>query len=85
LSGDRWYPHLERQIAATSAIMRVADDWPGFKRMFRRAFPRVGDQPDMLPDPHRPDEDKTPLRGGVFYNRRSPTEAALIHLAKLSL
>ncbi|BCH32651.1 hypothetical protein MesoLjLc_45810 [Mesorhizobium sp. L-8-10] len=43
-------PHLERQLAATTAIMRVADDWPSFKRMFARAFPRKGDQTELLPD-----------------------------------
>jgi hypothetical protein len=52
LSDDVGNPHLERQIAATAAIMRVADDWPSFKRMFARAFPQQGDQIEiMLEDP----------------------------------
>lgn len=50
LSEDVGNPHLERQIAATSAIMRVADDWPAFKRMFKRAFPKLGDQTEIFPD-----------------------------------
>lgn len=33
------HPHLERQLAATTAIMKVADDWPEFKRMFIKAHP----------------------------------------------
>lgn len=58
LSDDVGNPHLERQIAATSAIMRIADDWPAFKRMFQRAFPKPGDQADMLLDQLRSsDED----------------------------
>lgn len=43
------HPHLERQIAATTTLMRAAEDWPNFKRMFSRAFPKTGDQIDMLP------------------------------------
>lgn len=50
LSDDVGNPHLERQIAATSAIMRVAEDWPAFKRMFARAFPRQGDQIEIALD-----------------------------------
>jgi hypothetical protein len=30
--------------------MRVADDWPAFKRMFKRAFPRQGDQAEIALD-----------------------------------
>lgn len=41
------HPHLERQIAATTALMRAADDWPMFKRMFKRAFKRDGEQIEM--------------------------------------
>jgi hypothetical protein len=48
LSEDVGNPHLERQIAATTAIMRVADDWPQFKRMFKKAFPRPEQQEELL-------------------------------------
>jgi hypothetical protein len=48
LTDDVGHPHLERQIAATTAVMRVADNWPQFKRMFSKAFPQAGDQADML-------------------------------------
>ena len=43
------HPHLERQIAATTTLMRAAEDWPNFKRMFARAFPKSGDQTELLP------------------------------------
>lgn len=47
LTDDVGNPHLERQIAATTALMRAADDWPMFKRMFKRAFRRAGDQVEL--------------------------------------
>lgn len=43
-------PHLERQISATTVLMRASDDWPSFKRLFAKAFPRNGDQIELLPD-----------------------------------
>lgn len=43
------HPHLERQIAATTTLMRASDDWPTFKRLFSRAFPKNGDQTELLP------------------------------------
>lgn len=51
LSENVGHPHLERQIAATTAIMRVADDWPQFKRMFSKAFPKQDQQIELLPEP----------------------------------
>lgn len=50
LSEDVGNPHLERQISATTVLMRASDDWPSFKRLFARAFPKSGDQIEMLPD-----------------------------------
>lgn len=50
LSDDVGNPHLERQIAATTALMRAADDWPMFKKMFKRAFERSGEQMEMRLD-----------------------------------
>jgi hypothetical protein len=38
LSDNIGNPHLERQLAATTALMRAADDWPQFKRMFAKSF-----------------------------------------------
>lgn len=50
LSDTVGHPHLEKQLTAVTTILRVADDWPGFKRMFAKAFPKKGDQIDMLTD-----------------------------------
>lgn len=41
-------PHLEKQLAAVTTIMRIADDWPSFKRMFAKAFPKKGDQIELV-------------------------------------
>lgn len=49
LTEEVGHPHLERQIAATTTLMRASDNWPTFKRLFARAFPKSGDQIDMLP------------------------------------
>lgn len=49
LTDDVGHPHLERQIAATTTLMRASDDWPTFKRLFGRAFPKQGDQTELLP------------------------------------
>lgn len=48
LTDEVGHPHLERQIAATTTLMRASDDWPTFKRLFIRAFPKSGDQIELL-------------------------------------
>jgi hypothetical protein len=48
LTDEVGHPHLERQIAATTTLMRASDDWPTFKRLFARAFPKSGDQTELL-------------------------------------
>ena len=45
LTEEVGHPHLEKQITSTTTIMRIADDWPQFKRMFAKAFPK---QPEAL-------------------------------------
>lgn len=47
LSEEVGNPHLERQIAATTMLMRAADDWASFKRMFKRAKERKGPQIEL--------------------------------------
>lgn len=47
LTDDVGNPHLQQQITATTTLMRAAEDWPSFKRMFTRAFPQTGDQMDL--------------------------------------
>ncbi|HEV2557978.1 MAG TPA: P63C domain-containing protein [Microvirga sp.] len=54
LTEDVGNPHLERQIVATTTLMRVADNWPAFKRMFARAFPQEGDQIELEVDAEQP-------------------------------
>jgi hypothetical protein len=49
LSEEVGHPHLERQISATTTLMRASEDWPTFKRLFARAFPKSGDQIELLP------------------------------------
>lgn len=50
LTEDVGNRHLERQIAVTTTLMRAADSWPSFKRLFARAFRKEGDQIELLPD-----------------------------------
>jgi len=50
LTEDVGNRHLERQIAVTTTLMRAADNWPTFKRLFARAFPKGGDQIELLSD-----------------------------------
>ncbi|BCH11915.1 hypothetical protein MesoLj131c_61730 [Mesorhizobium sp. 131-3-5] len=50
LTEDVGNPHLERQISATTVLMRASDDWPSFKRLFAKAFPQSGDQIELLPE-----------------------------------
>ena len=50
LTAEVGHPHLQQQITATTTLMRAAEDWPAFKRMFTRAFPRSGDQMDLSLD-----------------------------------
>ena len=50
LTEDVGNRHLERQIAVTTTLMRAADSWPSFKKLFARAFRKEGDQIELLPD-----------------------------------
>ncbi|MBY5501245.1 hypothetical protein HFO82_21860 [Rhizobium leguminosarum] len=34
LTEDVGHPHLERQITATTTLMRASDDWTGFKKLY---------------------------------------------------
>jgi len=37
-------PHLDRQITVVTTLMRIAQDNHDFEALFRRAFPRIGEQ-----------------------------------------
>jgi hypothetical protein len=47
LTEDVGNPNLQHQITATTTLMRAADSWPAFKRLFNRAFPKSRTQIDM--------------------------------------
>lgn len=49
-------PHLDRQITVVTTLMRVASDQHDFEALFRRAFPRSGEQQLIRYD--APDEEE---------------------------
>jgi hypothetical protein len=64
LTGEIGHPHLEKQVAVVTALMRVSPDWDAFMRNFNRNFrPHMPEQKDLfeelgpLPDnvKNRPD------------------------------
>lgn len=50
LTHEVGHPHLEGQITKVVTLMQASDNWPMFKRLFERVFPKKGSQPDLLPD-----------------------------------
>ena len=40
-------PHLEKQVAIVTTLMRVASNWRSFERLFQRAFPSGPEQLEM--------------------------------------
>jgi hypothetical protein len=38
LSDDIGHPHLEKHLSKVIGLMQAAEDWPEFKRLFRRVF-----------------------------------------------
>jgi hypothetical protein len=51
-------PHLDRQIVATTTVMKIADGKDDFEVKFRRAFPKRGDQ-QTFTFPAPPPDDPT--------------------------
>jgi hypothetical protein len=51
LSDHTGNPHLDRQIVATTTIMKLADDKEDFKGKFRKLFPKRGDQEEFEYEP----------------------------------
>ena len=41
LTEDVGHPHLQRQITATTTLMRASEDWDGFKKLFEAAKKRT--------------------------------------------
>jgi hypothetical protein len=59
LTGDIGNPHLEKQVAVVTALMRISPDWDTFMRNFNRNFrPHLPEQQglfgDMDPIPELP-------------------------------
>ncbi|WP_300461265.1 hypothetical protein [Desulfobacula sp.] len=51
LTEDTGNPHLEKQVAVVTALMRVSTNWRSFKRLFERNFqPPGGYQEEMFED-----------------------------------
>lgn len=51
LTPDIGEPHLNKQVIEVTTLARVSDDKDAFFAMFRRAFPKRGDQLSLLPPP----------------------------------
>lgn len=51
LTQDIGNPHLEKQVASVTTLMRVSNTWAGFKRLFDKAFPRREQQEELFPEP----------------------------------
>ena len=49
LTGDIGHPHLEKQVAVVTALMRISPDWDSFMRNFNRNFrPHLPEQKDLF-------------------------------------
>lgn len=44
-------PHLEKQVASVTTLMRVSGNWNMFKRLFDKAFPPRQKQGELFPAP----------------------------------
>lgn len=44
------HPHLEKHIASVTTLLRISDNWDGFKKVFIKAFPLSGDQQALFDD-----------------------------------
>lgn len=54
LTQDIGNPHLEKQVASVTTLMRASNTWSMFKRLFDKAFPRRERQREMF---HEPESD----------------------------
>ena len=50
LTSDIGHPHVEKLVAVNTMLFRVSDNKSQFWRNYMRAFPKPGDQFDLLPD-----------------------------------
>jgi P63C domain len=50
LTSDIGHPHIEKLVAVNTVLFRISDNRAAFWRAYTRAFPKVGDQLDLLSD-----------------------------------
>ena len=48
LTGDIGNPHLERQVAVITTLMKVSPNWKNFERSFKRAFSHEPEQMEWI-------------------------------------
>ncbi len=48
MTADIGHPALNNHLQGVLAIMRASSSWQGFNRLLKKAFPRVGDQLELL-------------------------------------
>jgi len=49
LTSEIGHPHVEKLVAVNTMLFRVSDDKDDFKRNYMKAFPKKGDQYELLP------------------------------------
>ncbi|MEN6625637.1 MAG: P63C domain-containing protein [Candidatus Sumerlaeia bacterium] len=59
LTEDIGNPHLEKQVASVTTLMRASPNWSFFKRLFIRAFPRQSGQTDWIEELGGIDDDES--------------------------
>jgi hypothetical protein len=50
LTSDIGHPHVEKLVAITAMLFRISDDKHQFLRNYAKAFPKIGDQLELLPE-----------------------------------
>ena len=50
LTQDIGQSHLDKLVAQMTMLFRLSDDPKDFRRQYRRAFPKAGDQLELLAD-----------------------------------
>jgi hypothetical protein len=51
LTTEIGHPHVEKLVAVSHMLFKVSDNKEEFKRNYARAFPKKGDQLELLPPP----------------------------------
>jgi hypothetical protein len=49
LTSDIGHPHVEKLVAVNTMLFKVSDNKEDFKRNYKKAFPKKGDQLELLP------------------------------------